>query len=84
MTFNVYLLKSLKNNKSYVGSTSKSPELRLREHNSGSNKFTRKNRPWKLIYYETFSCAKCARLREKFLKTGVGKKLKKIILQEFN
>lgn len=33
----VYVLKSLKNNKKYIGSTSKSPKERLKEHNNGSD-----------------------------------------------
>ncbi len=81
--FYVYLLKSLKNSKSYIGFTNKDPNLRLNEHNSGTNKFTRENGPWKLIYYETFICKECARKREAFFKTGVGKKLKKIILDNW-
>lgn len=84
MYYYVYLLKSLKNNKSYIGFTHKKPEERLKEHNSGHNKFTKENRPWKLIYYEIYSCKKCARLREEFYKTGVGKKIKKILLENIN
>lgn len=79
----VYLLVSKRNCKIYTGYTKKTPAVRLKEHNSGTNKFTRLNRPWLLIYYESFSCEKCAREREKFLKSGVGKKLKKIIVNGF-
>jgi len=81
--FYVYLLLSLKNSKTYIGFTSKNPVARLYEHNQGSNKFTKENGPWKLVYYETFTCRKCAREREAFLKTGVGKKLIKAILKNF-
>ena len=81
--FYVYLLVSLNNNKSYVGCTGKNPYIRLKEHNSGTNQFTRNNRPWKLKYYESFLCEKCALNREKFLKTGVGKKLIKLIINNF-
>jgi len=45
--FNVYVLRSLKNNKRYIGFTSKDLELRLREHNEGKNSYTRNNRPYK-------------------------------------
>lgn len=76
-------LQSLRNNKTYVGFTSKDPKERLKEHNYGTNKFTSNNRPWELVYYETFTCKNCAREREKFFKTGIGKKLKKIILENF-
>jgi len=76
----VYLLKSLLNDKSYVGYTSKSPVARLKEHNRGVSKFTKNNMPWKLVYYEVLHCKKCAMEREKFYKVGVGKKIKKMIL----
>jgi putative endonuclease len=79
--FYVYLLQSLKNQKIYVGFTSKNPKNRTKEHNKGSNKFTRDNGPWRLVYYETFSCKQCAKNREKFFKSGVGKRLKKIIIE---
>lgn len=81
--FFVYLLYSFKNKKSYVGSTSKKPEQRLKEHNLGMNKFTKENGPWRLIYYEQFTCKNCSRAREIFLKTGVGKKLRKILIENF-
>ena len=81
--FYVYLLLSKRNGKTYVGYTSKLPDVRLAEHNEGSNEFTRHNGPWALIYYESFLCAKCARAREVFFKTGVGKRLRKVIVAHF-
>ena len=78
--FNVYVLRSFKNNKRYVGFTSKTLELRLSEHNEGKNSYTRNNRPFKLMYSESFSEERVARQREKFFKTGNGRKfLDKII-----
>jgi len=81
--FTVYLLKSLKNNKSYVGYTDKNVQVRLKEHNSGANIWTRQNGPFVLRYFETYVCKEDARRRELFFKSGVGKKLKKIILENF-
>lgn len=70
----VYVLRSLKNNKRYVGCTEKSAEERLLEHNSGSNQWTRQNRPLKLIYTEVFETLQEALTRERFLKSGQGRK----------
>ena len=70
----VYVLKSEKNMKRYVGFTSKTPEQRLREHNSGSNKFTSINKPFVLVYTESFVLKTEAIKREKFLKSGQGRK----------
>ena len=44
----VYVLKSEKNKKRYTGYTSKSAKERLAEHNSGCNRFTKANRPYKI------------------------------------
>ncbi len=70
----VYVLKSLFSGKRYVGYTSKTPEQRLQEHNSGSNKFTSGNTPYVLLYFEVFKDKKNAITREKFLKSGQGRK----------
>lgn len=75
MNYNVYVLKSKKNEKRYIGITFKKPIIRLSEHNQGSNEFTRLNKPFELIYYELGYCKECALKREKFLKSGQGRKL---------
>lgn len=79
----VYLLKSELNGKSYIGFTSKDVDLRLDQHNIGSNIWTKKNRPFKLIYYESYFCKRDAISRERFLKSGIGCKLKSLILDNF-
>jgi putative endonuclease len=79
----VYLLRSLKNQKSYVGVTGKLPDTRLEEHNLGSNQWSRQNKPFELFYYESYYCKKDAVHREKFLKSGVGNKLVKLIITNY-
>ena len=76
----VYFIESLKNGKVYVGQTGKLPELRLKEHNTSSNQWTKNNKPFKLIYYETYLCEEDSKLREKFYKMGFGKLIKKVII----
>ena len=73
--FYVYVLKSSKNGKRYVGYTSKSPLRRVKEHNNGSNKYTKGNRPYELVYEESFDSEMGAKIREKFFKTGNGRKV---------
>ena len=80
----VYFVKSSKNDKVYIGFTSKDPKIRLQEHNQGVSKFTKHLKPWKLIYYESYKYKRCAQDREKFYKTGVGKQIKKIIIDNFS
>lgn len=70
----VYVLKSLKNGKRYIGSTDLLPEERLKKHNYGSNQFTKRNGPFELIHKEEYPNKTEARKRENFLKSGVGRK----------
>ncbi len=72
--FTVYVIESLRNGKRYIGFTCRSADRRLSEHNRGSNKWARENRPFKLVHKEFFEKEKEARLREKFLKSGQGRK----------
>lgn len=78
----VYFMKSLKNNKIYVGSTSKIPEKRVKEHNLGSNSWSKNNCPFKLIYFEKYCCIKDAKNRELFYKSGFDKQIKYIIVEK--
>jgi len=74
----VYLLLSLKDRKTYLGSTN-DLSRRLNEHDNGKCKSTMHRRPFKLIYNESFSNLNDARLRERYLKSRKGRmKLKEI------
>ena len=72
--FIVYILRSLKNNKRYIGQTSKNAFARLKEHNHGSNKWTRQNGPFSIIHTESCNIRTEAIKREHFLKSGQGRK----------
>ncbi len=72
--FIVYILRSLKNNKRYVGYTSKDVFIRLEEHNNGCNKWTRENGPFKIINAENYITKTEAIRRERILKTVKGRK----------
>jgi putative endonuclease len=76
----IYFLKRLKNGKIYVGYTSKNPNDRLEEHNQGCNNWSKNNSPLVLIYFEKYHCKIDAMEREKFYKSGFGKKIKKVII----
>ncbi|HEU4759946.1 MAG TPA: GIY-YIG nuclease family protein [Dehalococcoidia bacterium] len=69
-------MESVKNGKRYVGLTSKDVEVRLKQHNSGSNRWTRHNRPFRLVHWEEFSTRAEASKRERFLKSGAGRKIR--------
>ena len=63
----VYILKSLKDQKYYIGST---PDLKRRfmEHQNGLVISTKPRRPFKLVYYEAYESLLVARKRERALK----------------
>lgn len=77
----VYFAESSLNNKIYTGFTSKNPTQRVVEHNTGTNKFTRNNGPFTLVYYEEYLCKTDALNREKFYKTGLGKQIRNLIVK---
>ena len=79
----VYILYSERHGKSYVGFTG-NLEQRLLSHNVLSNKdWTKRYRPWVLVYHETFSSKAGAMEREKFYKTGQGRQFVKAKIDEF-
>ena len=80
----VYFARSKSNKKVYVGSTGKDPNIRIKEHNSGSNQWSEQNKPLELIYYESYACKTDAIRREKFYKSGFGKQIKKSIIEALN
>ena len=82
--YHVYILRSLKNpNKSYVGATIKDVKKRVREHNDGLSKYTKVGIPWELVYFENFYCKLCAEKRERFLKSGIEYRFKKLIFNNY-
>ena len=84
MKYFVYILLSLKNHKSYVGRTEKLPHKRLTEHNYSTNSWTKFNGPFILLYYESYLCKEDCISREKFLKSGIGRKFTKFIIQNYS
>ncbi len=72
--FITYALYSTKFNKIYIGYTSRL-EARILAHNFLDKKgWTRRFRPWILIYYEEFDDKTAAKRRERTLKNGKMRK----------
>ncbi len=74
------MLQSIKDGSFYVGFTTDLPR-RLKEHNSGYSTYSSKHAPWKLIYFEEFKTLEEAVAREKYLKTGAGRKFRKKLIE---
>jgi putative endonuclease len=70
--FYVYVLRSQRTGRRYVGSC-ENREERLRRHNAGDSKTTRHGVPWILIHSETCVTRSEALRRERYYKTGRGR-----------
>ena len=81
MEYFVYVLESEKDGRLYKGQTSNLTN-RVQEHNSGKTKSTKGYVPWNLVYFEKFETREKAVLREKFLKTGIGREFLNKVLNK--
>jgi len=75
----VYILKSVNNPKTYVGITD-NLYRRLEQHNSGYHVYTKRYKPWKIIYNELLADRKSAHVREKYFKSATGRNWIKRVL----
>jgi len=73
--FYVYVLRSQSDSGFYIG-FSTDLKRRLAEHTRGASLATKFRGPWKLVYYEAYTEREDAEGREKFLKSGAGRRLK--------
>ena len=74
----VYSMLSLTKNYIYVG-ISDNPERRIKQHNLGYNKTTKPYKPFSVLMIEKYKTRTEARVREKYLKSGIGKEFLKTI-----
>jgi len=68
-----YVLRSLANVRLYTGYTS-DLRKRLKQHNAKKSTYTKNRGPYELIYYEACKNEFDAKAREKYLKSGMGKR----------
>jgi len=77
-----YVIQSRADKKLYTGFT-RDLRKRLYEHKSGKVISTKSRGPFELIYYEACLDEKDAKAREKYLKTGMGKRYLRNRLKRF-
>jgi len=70
--FTTYILQSDLDGRYYYGYTEQDVAVRLKEHNDGKSFYTKKYRPWKLVWYAVFQSKKQAQDFERYLKTPSG------------
>lgn len=73
MNATVYVLQSLKDNRTYIGSTNDFSR-RLKQHNSGQVKSTKHRTPFNVLFTEEFKTLREARKREIWWKSGAGRR----------
>ena len=71
MSYFVYILQSLKDQKYYIGSSA-NVEARLKFHNSGLQRSTRNRVPFRLVLFEELYSKEEALIREKLIKSRKG------------
>ena len=80
--FYVYILRSERDSAFYIG-FSTNLRARLRQHQDGESFATKSRDPWKLIYYEAYTEREDAEGREKFLKSGAGRRFLRAQLRHY-
>jgi putative endonuclease len=80
--FYTYVIKSKKSGRLYTGFTN-DLRKRFKQHNENKSTWTKNKGPWDLIYYEACLNEEDAGSREKYLKTGMGKRYLKNRLKRF-
>lgn len=81
--YSVYILKSLKDGKTYTGCTNNLLD-RLHRHNSELVNATRHRIPLKLLFSEEFAFLKEARKRESWWKSRTGRRQLRKLFKENN
>ena len=77
-----YVIQSKKDSNFYTGFT-RDLRRRLQEHNKGKTVSNKWRLPFKLIYYEACLDIEDAKRRERYLKSGIGKKFIKMRLKKY-
>ena len=80
--FFTYVMMSERDNKLYIGFTN-DLEKRVEEHHKGVVASTANRRPLELIYYEACLSEEDALKREKYFKTGFGRRFLKNRLESY-
>ena len=80
--FYVYVLRSDRDSGFYIG-FSTNLRARLRQHQERESRATSHRGPWKLIYYEAYLNEEDALGRERYLKSGAGRRFLRAQLRHY-
>ena len=82
VVFYVYVLRSESDSGFYIG-FSTNLRARVRQHQAGESFATKSRGPWKLVYYEAYLNQEDALGREKYLKSGSGRRFLRAQLRHY-
>ena len=82
VVFYVYVLRSESDSGFYIG-FSTNLRARLRQHQASESFATKSRGPWKLVYYEAYLNQEDALGREKYLKSGSGRRFLRAQLRHY-
>ncbi|OGG44178.1 excinuclease ABC subunit C [Candidatus Kaiserbacteria bacterium RIFCSPHIGHO2_01_FULL_48_10] len=82
MSWYIYILRSKNDGKWYTGITN-NLRKRFKSHNEGTVRSTKGRGPFEIIYCEISNDEDDTRARERYLKTGMGKRYLKNRLKRF-
>ncbi|MDP2648016.1 MAG: GIY-YIG nuclease family protein [Candidatus Yanofskybacteria bacterium] len=77
----MYILRSLKDHKLYIGYTT-NVRRRFLQHQNGKSTSTNPRRPFELVFYEAYRGMEDAKRRERYFKTSKGKSSLRMMLQD--
>jgi putative endonuclease len=80
--FYIYVIRSTKDKRWYTGLT-QDLRKRFKEHNNNKIFSTKGRGPFEIVYYEACINEQDAQIREKYLKSGFGKRYLKNRLKRF-
>jgi putative endonuclease len=79
MNYFLYILQSQSKETFYIGS-SDDPERRIEYHNAESKGYTKRYRPWKLVYSNGFKTKEEALRAERKVKSWKSKKMIRLLI----
>jgi len=80
MAYYFYILRSEQQEKYYYGS-SDDPDRRLLYHNNEKKGYTRRYRPWNIVFRYIFKTRKEAEAAEKLVKGWKNKKMTRLLIE---
>ena len=81
--YHTYIIQSEKNGRFYIGNC-RDINIRIGRHNAGATPSTKPNRPWKLVYSESYETNSAALKREREIKSKKSRRYIEFLIESFS